>query len=90
MIQRLAKSELLNKKMGVRIRNFFDPISNQNEYKEVGGRLNLKSVESVLVEDWDKDVEFSDHSANGMNPLRIHGIKKIPKKIVRDTTDRRY
>ena len=61
---------LLNIKIGVS--NFFDPISNQKEYKEVGGRLNSKSRESVLVEDWDKDVEFGDRSANGMNPLRIH------------------
>ena len=69
----------------MRISNFFDPISNQNEYKEIGGRLNSKSEESELLKDWDKDVEFGDHSANEMNPLRIHGIKKIPK-----TFDRGY
>ena len=78
---RNLKSELLNLNIRVRIKNFFDPISSYEEFKEVADRLESESEESVWLEDWDKDAEFGRQTLNGMNPLGIHRIKSIPKKF---------
>ena len=53
----------------------------RNIYKEVAGRLDSKSGESVSCEDWDKDAEFVHQTPNGTNPLGIRKDSKIPAGI---------
>ena len=72
---------LLEMNVKVRIKNFFKPISDYEEYKEVADRLEDESDEAKWLEDWDSDAEFGRQTLNGMNPLGIHRIKSIPEKF---------
>ena len=73
------------KSMGIGeiIKEFFDPITRTEEFKEVTENVSegKKYPEDKWLDKWDDDEEFGRQTLNGMNPVMIKRIKEIPENF---------
>ena len=69
--------------IGAIIKEFFDPITDPEEFKEVSARATEGEVtpEDAWLDKWDEDEEFGRQVLNGMNPVMIKRVKKIPENF---------
>ena len=74
------RKELASMGIGAVIKEFFDPITTPEEFKEVTTRVSKGMVtpEDGWLDRWDDDEEFGRQTLNGLNPVMIKRIKEIP------------
>ena len=68
--------------LGVIVKSWFDPIDSIKEYREVTKDFTTEETEEdKWLEDWDKEEEFGRQTMNGLNPVMIERIRKIPENF---------
>ena len=63
------------------VKGFFDPLNTVEEYKDVADEIPEESAEAAWMNNWDSDEEFGRQTMNGMNPINLHRIKKLPENF---------